>query len=99
MHYALIMQLTPAQQASPFRVLYVLGDASMEARQALCSPVPLLPLSFHLRGPLGETTVASHVLLLANDKVAATALMNYAQQKGNNSTLSYVNVTLRRQGG
>lgn len=50
----------------------------MGARQALCSPVPSLPLSFHLRGPMGEATVASHVFLLANDKVAATAPMNYA---------------------
>lgn len=62
----------------PFGGLYVLGDACMGARQALCSPVPSLPLSFHLRGPMGEATVASHVFLLANDKVAATAPMNYA---------------------
>lgn len=49
-------------------------------------------------GPMGEAAVASHVLLLANDKVTATALMNYAGKKGSNSTLSYVNLTLRRQG-
>ncbi len=48
-------------------------------------------------GPVGEATVASHVLLRANDKVAATALMNYAGRKGSNSALSYVNLTLRRQ--
>lgn len=68
----------------------------MEARQALCSPVPSQPLSFHLMGPAGEATVASHVLLPANDKVAATALMNYARREGSNSALSYVNLTLPR---
>lgn len=62
----------------PFRALYVLRDASMKVRQTLCSSVPSLPLSFPCMGPMGESTVASHVLLLANDKVAATALMNYA---------------------
>lgn len=44
-------------------------------------------------GPMGEATVASHVLLLTNDQVAATVLMNYAGRKGSNSTLSYVNLT------
>lgn len=73
----------------PFRVLYVHGDS----RQALCSPVRSLPLSLHLLGPMGEATVASHVLILANDKVAATTLMNYAKGESN-STLSYVNLTL-----
>lgn len=78
MHCALITQPTPPRKACPSGPLYVLRDASMGARQALCSPVPSLPLSFYRIGPMGETTVASHVLLLANDKVAATALMNYA---------------------
>lgn len=54
----------------------------MEAVQTLCSSIPSLPLSFHRMGPMGESTAASHVLLLANDKVAATALMNYAGRKG-----------------
>lgn len=45
-------------------------------------------------GPMGEATAASHVLTLANNKVSATALMNYAGRGGDNSTLSYVNVTL-----
>lgn len=83
--------------AAGFRARYVLGDASAGARQALCSPVPSLPLSLHLMGPMGEATVASHVLLLTNDQVAATVLMNYAGRKGSNSTLSYVNLTLRRR--
>lgn len=83
----------------PFRAPYVLIDASTGARQALCSPVPSLPLSFHLMGPMGEATVVSHVFLWANDKVAATAPMNYAGWKGSNSTHSYVNLTLRRQRG
>lgn len=70
----------------------------MEARQTLCSPVLPQPLSLHLRGPTGDSAMASHVLSSANDKVAATTLMNYAGGKGSNSTLSYVNLTLRRQG-
>lgn len=69
----------------------------MEAKQTLCSSVLSAPLSLHLIGPTGEATAASHVLLLANDKVAATVLMNYAGRKGSNSTLSYVNLTWRRQ--
>lgn len=56
-----------------------------------------LPLSLHLTGPMGEAAVASHVLLLTNDQVAATVLMNYAGRKGSNSTLSYVNLTLRQR--
>lgn len=81
------------------RGLSVLRDAFMGSRQPLCSPVPSLPLSFHLRGPMGEATVASHVFSLTNDKVAASASMNNAGWRGSNSTLSYVNLTSRRQRG
>lgn len=48
---------------------------------------------------MGEATVASHVFLLANDKVAATASMNYAGRRGSNSTPGYVNLSLRRLRG
>lgn len=47
---------------------------------------------------MGEATVASHVFLLANDKVAVTAVpMNYAGQRGSDSTPGYVNLSLRRK--
>lgn len=48
--------------------------------------------------PMGEATVASHVFLLANDKVAVTVLpMNYAGRRGSDSTPGYVNLSLRRK--
>lgn len=47
---------------------------------------------------MGEATVASHVSLLANDKVAVTVLpMNYAGRRGSDSTPGYANLSLRRK--
>lgn len=62
----------------PSRTPRVLRESCMEARQFSLWTVPSLPLSLRIRGPKGGASVASHVLTLANDKVAATGFMNYA---------------------
>lgn len=100
LHALCLNNTSTATVGEPFGALYVRRDASFEGGSSGSLFVALLCLCLSISGgPMGEATVASHVFLLANDKVAATASMNYAGRRGSNSTPGYVNLSLRRLGG